>query len=171
MQTTSTNGGPPNKVHITDTNSKQIHAIFAKAITDRIIIDIFVPPAMLHSDQGRESAAQIVVELQRVFGYDNTRITPYPPKGNFMSERVHSTMHAMLAMHSSIKKYIWERLLPLVQPAHYTYRVRILAQQCVNHRSFQCLLKSLISRYSVFFTYEVPQAQKGLHKIPEKTYK
>ena len=80
----------------------------ARAIIDRII-GIFGPPEILHSDRG--------LDIHR---HKKTRTTPYRPQGNSVSERVHSRMHAMLAMHSSIKQDNWASLLPFVQLAHNT---------------------------------------------------
>ena len=37
-----------------------------------------------------------------------------------MSERIRSTMHAMLAMHSEIEQANWASLLPFAQLAHNT---------------------------------------------------
>ena len=91
----------------------------AKAIIDRII-GIFSPPEILHSDQGPEFENKIVYQLQSILGYKKTRTTPYRPHGNSVSERVHSTMHVMLAMHSSIEQDNWASLLPFVQLAHNT---------------------------------------------------
>ena len=84
------------------------------------IISIFGPPEMLHSDQGTEFENKIIHQLQSVLGYQKTRTTPYRPQGNSVSERVHSTMHAMLSMHSSMERDNWAELLPMVQLAYNT---------------------------------------------------
>ena len=91
----------------------------ARAIIDRII-GIFGPPEIVHSDRGLEFENEVISQLQSIHGYKKTRTTPYRPQGNSVSERVHSTMHAMLAMHSSIKQDNWASLLPFVQLAHNT---------------------------------------------------
>ena len=91
----------------------------ARVIIERII-SIFGPPEMLHSDQGPEFENKVIHQLQTILGYVKTRTTPYRPQGNSVSERVHSTMHAMLAMHSSIDRNNWAELLPFVQLAYNT---------------------------------------------------
>ena len=91
----------------------------AKVIIDRII-SIFGPPEMLHSDQGTEFENKVIHQLQTILGYKKTCTTPYRPQGNSVSERVHSTMHAMLAMHSSMGRDNWAELLPMVQLAYNT---------------------------------------------------
>ena len=73
----------------------------ANAIIERVI-SIFGPPEILHSDQGPEFENKVICQLQQILGYKKTRTTPYRPQGNSVSERVHSTMHSMLAMHSAI---------------------------------------------------------------------
>lgn len=91
----------------------------AQAIIERII-SIFGPPETLHSDQGPEFENKIIYQMQQILGYKKTRTTPYRPQGNSVSERVHSTMHNMLAMHSAIDQSNWASLLPFVQLAHNT---------------------------------------------------
>ena len=91
----------------------------AKAIIDRIIV-IFCPPDILHSDRGPEFENKVISQLQSILGYKKTRTTRYRPQGNSVSERVHSTMHTMLAMNSSIKQDSWASLLSFVQLAHNT---------------------------------------------------
>ena len=91
----------------------------AQAIIDRII-GIFGSPEMLHSDQGPEFQNSVVDQLQQILNYKKTRTTPYRPQGNSVSERVHSTMHAMLAMHSSMNRDNWAALLPFIQLAYNT---------------------------------------------------
>ena len=91
----------------------------ANAIIE-IITSIFGPPETLHSDQGPEFENKGIYQLQQIFGYKKTRTTPYRPQGNSVSERVHSTMHSMLAMHSAIDQSNWATLLPFVQLAHNT---------------------------------------------------
>ena len=75
---------------------------------------------MLHSDQGTEFENKVIHQLQTILGYKKTCTTPYRPQGNSVSERVHSTMHAMLAMHSSMGRDNWAELLPMVQLAYNT---------------------------------------------------
>ena len=91
----------------------------ARAIIDRII-GIFGTPEILHSDRGLEFENEVISQIQSIHGHKKTRTTPYRPQGNSVSERVHSRMHAMLAMHSSIKQDNWASPLPFVQLAHNT---------------------------------------------------
>lgn len=73
-----------------------------------------------HPDPGTEFENKVMYYLQHILGFKKTRTTPSRPQGISVSERVYSTMHAMLAMHSSIKQDNWATLLPLVQIAHNT---------------------------------------------------
>lgn len=88
-------------------------------LMDRVF-SIFGPPETLHSDQGTEFENQLVKELQNVFGYSKTRTAAYRPQGNSVLERVHSTLHSMLAMYSNLACDNWAELLPFVQLAHNT---------------------------------------------------
>ena len=91
----------------------------ANAIIERKI-SIFGPPETLHSDQGPEFENKVIYQLQQILGYKKIRTTPYRPQGNSVSERVHSTLHNMLAMHSATDQSNWATLLPFVQLAHNT---------------------------------------------------
>jgi len=81
---------------------------------------VFSPPETLHSDQGTEFENELVKELQAVFGFRKTRTSAYRPQGNSVLERVHSTLHNMLAMYANAKFDNWAELLPFVQLAHNT---------------------------------------------------
>ena len=59
-------------------------------------------------------------QLQDVFGDKKTKTTPYHPQGNSVSERMHSTLHAMLSMYSNIAQNNWAEVLPFIQLAHNT---------------------------------------------------
>lgn len=91
----------------------------ANTLIERII-SVFGPPESIHSDQGPEFENKIIFQLQKILGYKKTRTTPYRPQGNSVLERIHSTMHAMLAMHISVAQDNWVSLLPFVQLAHNT---------------------------------------------------
>ena len=91
----------------------------ANAIVDSIV-SIFGPPETLHSDQGPDIENKVIYQLKQVLGYKKTRTTPYRPQGISVSERVHSTMHSMLAMHSAVDQSHWATLFTFVQSAHNT---------------------------------------------------
>ena len=84
------------------------------------VFSVFGVPDILHSDQGKEFENQLVKELQSVLGYEKSRTTPYRPQGNSVLERVHSTLHNMLAMYCDVGHSNWAELLPFVQMAHNT---------------------------------------------------
>ena len=98
---------------------KAADTVVARPIIERII-SILGRPETLHSDQGPEFENKVIYQLQQILGYKKTRTTPYRPQGNSVSERVHSTMHNMLAMHSAIDQSNWASLLPFVQLAPNT---------------------------------------------------
>ena len=58
--------------------------------------------------------------MQSVFGFKKMRTSAYLPRGNSVPERVHSTMHTMLAMYVNVKYHNWAELLPFIQLAHNT---------------------------------------------------
>ena len=91
----------------------------AKALVERVF-GIFGPPETLHSYQGPEFENNVVKQLRDVFGYKRTKATPYRPQGNSVSERMHSTLDAMLSMYSNITQNNWAEALPFIQLAHNT---------------------------------------------------
>ena len=91
----------------------------AKALVERVFC-ISGPPETLHSDQGPEFENKVVKQLQDVFGHKKTKTAPYHPQGNSVSERMHSTLHAMLSMYSNIALNSWAEGLPFIRLAHNT---------------------------------------------------
>ena len=69
---------------------------------------------------GKEFENQLVKELQTMFSYKKTGITPFRPQGNSILERVHSTVLNMLAMYCEVAHDDWAQLLPFVQMTHNT---------------------------------------------------
>ena len=55
-----------------------------------------------------------------VFGFKETRTSAYRPQGSSMLERVHNTMHNMLAIYKNVKYDNWAELVPFIQLAHNT---------------------------------------------------
>ena len=91
----------------------------AKALVERVF-GIFGPPETLHSDQGPEFENRVVKQLQDVLGYKKNKTTHDRPQGNSVSERMHSTLQAMLSMYSNIAQNNWAEVLPFIQLAHNT---------------------------------------------------
>ena len=84
------------------------------------VFSLFGPPETLHSDQGKGFENELVKELQVVFGYKKTRTAPFRPQGNSVLERVHNTVHNMLAMYINLSFDNWAELSPFFQLGHNT---------------------------------------------------
>ncbi|MEM7282981.1 MAG: DDE-type integrase/transposase/recombinase [Pseudomonadota bacterium] len=91
----------------------------AQALIDRVL-STFGIPEKLHSDRGKEFENKVIYQLQTLLHFDKTRTSAFRPQGNSVSERVHSTLHAMLAMHSSVNQDNWASMLPYLQMAYNT---------------------------------------------------
>ena len=102
-------------VALPDKNEQTI----AKALVERVF-GIFGPPETLHSDQGPEFENKVAKQLQNVFGCEKNKTTSYRPQGNSVSERMHSTLHALLSMYSNVVQNNWAEVLPFIQLAHNT---------------------------------------------------
>ena len=84
------------------------------------MFSVFSAPETLHWDLGSEFENEVVKDLQSVFGFKKTRMLACRPQGNSVLERVHSTLHNMLAMYINVKYDNWAELLPFIQLAHNT---------------------------------------------------
>ena len=82
--------------------SDKTAATIARVLVEHVF-SVFSAPETLHSDVGCEFENELVKELQSVFGFKKTRTSAYRPQGNSVLERVHSTMHNMLAMYVNVK--------------------------------------------------------------------
>ena len=81
---------------------------------------VFGPPESLQFDQGKEFENKLVKGLQSVFGYNKTSTVAFRPQGNSVLNRVHSTVHNMLAVYGNLSFDNWAELLPSVKLAHNT---------------------------------------------------
>ena len=88
----------------------------AKALVERVF-SIFGPPETLHFDQGQEFENKVVTQLQNIFG---NKTMLYRPQGTSVSERMYSTLHAMLSMYSNVAQNSWAEVLPFIPLAHNT---------------------------------------------------
>lgn len=91
------------------------------AIIDRLFTTFGIPEA-LDSDQDTDFDDDVVYRrLQETLGFEKNHITQYRPQGNSVSERVHITMHARLAIYCSIKQdNNWATILSFIQLAYTT---------------------------------------------------
>ena len=94
-------------------------ATIARVLVERVL-SVFSAPETLHSDLGNEFENELVKELHSVFGFKRTRTSAYRPQGNSVLERVHSTVHDMLAMYVNVKYDNWAELILFIQLAHNT---------------------------------------------------
>ena len=88
-------------------------AAIARVLVERVP-SVFSVPETLHSDLGSEFENELVKELQSVFGFKKTHTSAYHPQSISLLERVHSTMHNMLAMYANVKYDNWAELLPFI---------------------------------------------------------
>ena len=98
---------------------------------------VFSPPETHTPIKESEFENELVRELQSVFGFKKTRTLPYRPQGNSVLERVHSTMHNMLATLANASCDNWVELLPFVQLAHNTAYIKTLHETPLITRQFK----------------------------------
>ena len=129
------------------------------------VIGIFGEPEQLHSDRGMEFENEIIHQLQLILGYHKTKTTPHRPAGNAVSERLHSTLHAMLATHVDIKQQDWASFLLFVQLAYNT-----AYSSTVQETPF-FLMFGREARLPVDIIIGLPQAQQSIesHDYSRKT--
>ncbi|CAM9631378.1 unnamed protein product, partial [Sphacelaria rigidula] len=92
----------------------------ARILIDRVFTTFTIPEKLL-SDQGREFKNRRFRPHERpILAAVKTRTTPFRPQGDSVPERVHSNLHAMLTMRSSVEQDNWASLLPFVLMAYNT---------------------------------------------------
>lgn len=67
----------------------------AKALVEAVVVHYGTPLQIL-TDQGRNFEGQVFTEMCRVLEVDKVRTSTYHPQCNWMIERFHRTLNAML---------------------------------------------------------------------------
>ena len=75
-------------------------------------------PAILHSDQGRQSESSVFKDICSLLGIYKTRTTALRPQANGQVERFNRTLGALLAINSDNDPQNWDKHLPLVVAAY-----------------------------------------------------
>ena len=89
-----------------------------KALVKRVF-GIFGPPETLHSDQGPKFDNKVMKQVQDVFVYKKTKPTPYRPHGNFVSERIHSTLQAMFRCMAILHRIVGVKSCHFASSSHH----------------------------------------------------
>ena len=66
------------------------------------------PPAVLHSDQGRNFESTLLHEICNFMGITKTRATSYHPQCDGQTERQNRTIQAMLSAFASNRRDDWD---------------------------------------------------------------
>ena len=91
----------------------------AKILFDKIIC-VHGCPLQILSDQGTNFESRLFKELCTLMSIDKIRTTPYKPSTNGNVERLHATMHSMIAKLVSGNQRDWDEKLPVVAFAYRT---------------------------------------------------
>ena len=84
------------------------------------IFSRFGPPAVLHSDQGRNFESTLLHEICNFMGITKTRTTSYHPQCDGQTERQNRTIQAMLSAFASNRRDDWDLWLDSVTFAYNT---------------------------------------------------
>ena len=84
------------------------------------IFSRFGPPAVLHSDQGRNFESTLLHEICNFMGITKTRTTSYHPQCEGQTERQNRTIQALLSAFASKRKDDWDLWLDSVTFAYNT---------------------------------------------------
>jgi transposase InsO family protein len=90
------------------------------------IFSRFGPPAVLHSDQGRNFESILMHEICDAMGITKTRATAYHPQCDGKTERQNRTLQSMLSSFVSSRKDDWDSWLDCVTFAYNTSRHDVL---------------------------------------------
>ena len=94
--------------HILAKNQKAV--ITAKLVLD--FIRRYGFPETIHFDQGLNFLGKVMKNLYKLTRIKQTKITPYHPIGNGLSERFNQTLLSMVGTLTSKKKKAWPKYLP-----------------------------------------------------------
>jgi len=76
-------------------------------------------PEQIHSDQGAQFQSQLMSDLCRLWGVNQSRTTPYQPKGNRVVERNNQMLgDALRSLLLSRSQEEWDTVLPQVMRAY-----------------------------------------------------
>ena len=78
----------------------------AAKLVDEIFL-CFAVPGQLHSDQGRQFEAQLIIEICKLLHIHKTRTTPYHPQCDGLIERCNRTLLNMLAICAKDHPFDW----------------------------------------------------------------
>ena len=109
-------GGFENVLVITDHFTRYSQAFPSRnqtaKTTAKILFENFIVhygfPNRLHSDQGRNFTSNVIKELCKLAGVQQSRTTPYHPMGNGMVERFNQTLIKMLGTLEDKQKEDWK---------------------------------------------------------------
>ena len=90
------------------------------------IFSRFGPPAVLHSDQGRNFESVLMHEICDSMGITKTRTTAYHPQGDGQTERQNRTLQNMLSSFVSNRRDDWDLWLDSVTFAYNTSKHDVL---------------------------------------------
>ena len=83
-------------------------SIIAKILVSRVFLR-FGPPAVLHSDQGRNSDCTLMHEIYGIVGIKKSRTTAYNPQGDGKVERHNRPLQEIIAKFVSENQYDWDQ--------------------------------------------------------------
>lgn len=123
-------GGFENILVITDHFTRYSQAFPSRnqtaKTTAKILFENFIVhygfPNRLHSDQGRNFTSNVIKELCRLAGVQQSRTTPYHPMGNGMVERFNQTLIKMLGTLEDKQKEDWKAYVSTLVHAYNATR-------------------------------------------------
>jgi len=95
----------------------------ANTVATKLVNNIFLRfavPEQLHSDQGRQSEAQVITEICQLLHIHKTWTTPYHPQCDGMVKRFDRTLLNMLAICAKDHPFDWEHRIQPVCMAYNT---------------------------------------------------
>jgi len=139
---------------ITDTSAPMVARVL-----DQHVFCYFGLPEQIHSNQGPQFQSQLMSDLCRLWGVNQSRTTPYHPQGNRVMERNNQMLSdALWSLLLRCSQEEWDTVLPQVMQPIIVHHTPVLV------RPPNLLMLGRETRVPHHLTYHIPEQDHSVHE-------